>query len=244
MPLVTPAEASAPEAAPVAVQLRRVSKSFPGVLALRDVSFDLLAGEVHGLVGANGAGKSTMIRMLSGASTPDSGEIEVGGTPLLNDNPRHLRAIGISAIYQELTIIPEMTALSNAFLGAAPSRWGVTDFRRMRARYAELSAWMGVAIDPGVKAGALPIANQQMLEIMRAVLADGRVLIMDEPTAPLGPFERERPAGSPSSSSRMISTRRCGFATGFRLCATAGLSQPSPPPHGAKTALCGQCSAT
>ena len=124
-----------------------------------------------------------MIRMLSGASTPGSGEIEVGGAPLLNDDPRHLRAAGISAIYQELTIIPEMTALSNAFLGAAPSRWGFTDLGRMRARYAELSSWMGVAIDPGVKAGALPIASQQMLEIMRAVLADGSVLIMDEPTA-------------------------------------------------------------
>jgi ABC-type sugar transport system ATPase subunit len=189
---VTPADASAPEAAPVAVRLRHVSKSFPGVQALRDVSFDLLAGEVHGLVGANGAGKSTMIRMLSGASTPDSGEIEVGGAPLLNDDPRHLRAAGISAIYQELTIIPQMTALSNAFLGAAPSCWGFTDLGRMRARYAELSLWMGVAISPSAKAGALPIASQQMLEIMRAVLADGRVLIMDEPTAPLGPFERER----------------------------------------------------
>ena len=189
---MTLAHAFATEAAPVAVRLRHVSKSFPGVQALRDVSFELLAGDVHGLVGANGAGKSTMIRMLSGASTPDSGEIEVGGAPLLNDDPRHLRAAGISAIYQELTIIPEMTALSNAFLGAAPSRWGFTDFGRMRARYAELSSWMGVAIDPGVKANALPIASQQMLEIMRAVLADGRVLIMDEPTAPLGPFERER----------------------------------------------------
>jgi ABC-type sugar transport system ATPase subunit len=189
---LTPTHASALETAPVAVRLRHVSKSYPGVQALRDVSFNLLAGEVHGLVGANGAGKSTMIRMLSGASTPDSGEIEVGGAPLLNDDPRHLRAAGISAIYQELTIIPEMTALSNAFLGAAPSRWGFTDLGRMRARYAELSSWMGVAIDPGVKAGALPIASQQMLEIMRAVLADGRVLIMDEPTAPLGPFERER----------------------------------------------------
>lgn len=184
---MTPAEVSAP-----AVRLRHVSKNFPGVQALRDVSFELLAGEVHGLVGANGAGKSTMIRMLSGASTPDSGEIEVGGAPLLNDNPRHLRAAGISAIYQELTIIPEMTALSNAFLGAAPARWGFTDLARMRERYAELSSWMGVAITPSVKAGTLPIASQQMLEIMRAVLANGRVLIMDEPTAPLGPFERER----------------------------------------------------
>jgi rhamnose transport system ATP-binding protein len=185
---VTPADVSAP----VAVRLRHVSKSFPGVEALRDVSFELLVGEVHGLVGANGAGKSTMIRMLSGASTPDSGEIEVGGAPLLNDDPRHLRAAGISAIYQELTIIPEMIALSNAFLGAAPARWGFTDLARMRARYAELCSWMGVAITPSVKAGTLPIASQQMLEIMRAVLADGRVLIMDEPTAPLGRFERER----------------------------------------------------
>jgi ABC-type sugar transport system ATPase subunit len=184
--------ASADISSPVAVRLRHVSKSFPGVQALRDVSFELLTGEVHGLVGANGAGKSTMIRILSGASTPDSGEIEVSGAPRLNDDPRHLRAAGVSAIYQELTIIPEMTALSNAFLGAAPARWGFKDRSRMRARYAELSSWMGVAIAPSVKAGTLPIASQQMLEIMRAVLAEGRVLIMDEPTAPLGPFERER----------------------------------------------------
>ncbi len=176
----------------IAVRLRQVSKSFPGVHALRNVSFDLLAGEVHGLVGANGAGKSTMIRMLSGASTPDSGSIEVAGAPLLNDDPRHLRAAGISAIYQELTIIPEMTAISNAFLGEVPSRWGFVDRRRMHARFSELSVWMGIDIPPRLKAGFLSVANQQMLEIMRAVLSDGRILIMDEPTAPLGPFERQR----------------------------------------------------
>lgn len=189
---VPPANMPIADTTAVAVRLRHVSKSFPGVQALRNVSFELLAGEVHGLVGANGAGKSTMVRMLSGASTPDSGEIEVGGAPLLNDDPRHLRAAGISAIYQELTIIPEMTALSNAFLGEVPSRWGLADRRQMRARFNTLSAWMGIAIKPGVKAGTLPVASQQMLEIMRAVLANGRVLIMDEPTAPLGPFERER----------------------------------------------------
>ncbi len=190
---MTPAAPHKAEDAPLAVvRLRHVSKSFPGVQALRDVSFELLAGEVHGLVGANGAGKSTMIRMLSGASTPDSGEIEVGGAPLVNDDPRHLRAAGISAIYQELTIIPEMTALSNAFLGGAPMRRGVPDLARMRMRYAELASRTGVSIGPKVKAGALAIANKQILEIMRAVLAEGRVLIMDEPTASLGPFERER----------------------------------------------------
>jgi ABC-type sugar transport system ATPase subunit len=190
---VLPAATPAPETvAASAIRLRHISKSFPGVQALRNVSFDLRVGEVHGLVGANGAGKSTMIRMLSGASTPDSGAIEVNGAPLLNDDPRHLRAAGILAIYQELTIIPEMSALSNAFLGKVPSRWGLADRRRMRARFAELSSWMGITIRPGVKAGTLPVASQQLLEIMRAVLADGRVLIMDEPTAPLGPSERER----------------------------------------------------
>ena len=190
--LATPATEDPTAAGTVAVRVRHVSKGFPGVQALRNVNFDLLAGEVHGLVGANGAGKSTLIRMLSGASTPDSGEIEVRGAALLFDDPRHLRAAGIAAIYQELTIIPEMTALSNAFLGNAPSRWGLADRRRMRARFAELSQWMGLSIPPGAKAGSLSVANQQMLEIMRAVLSNGRVLIMDEPTAPLGPFERER----------------------------------------------------
>lgn len=176
----------------VAIRVRHVSKGFPGVQALRGVNFDLLSGEVHGLVGANGAGKSTFIRMLSGASRPDTGEIEVNGAPLFFDDPRHQRAAGIAAIYQELTIIPEMTALSNAFLGEVPQRLGLTDRRRMRARYAELSAWMGLSIPPDVRAGTLSVANQQMLEIMRAVQADRRVLIMDEPTAPLGPFERDR----------------------------------------------------
>ncbi len=183
---------TAPAAAAPAIRVRNVSKGFPGVQALRGVNFELLTGEVHGLVGANGAGKSTFIRMLSGASTPDSGEIEVRGVPLSFDDPRHQRQAGIAAIYQELTIIPEMTALSNAFLGEVPSRWGFSDHGRMRRRFKELTDWMGLSLSPDVKAGTLSVANQQMLEIMRAVQADRGVLIMDEPTAPLGPFERAR----------------------------------------------------
>jgi ABC-type sugar transport system ATPase subunit len=169
-----------------------VSKSFPGVRALQGINFDLATGEVHGLVGANGAGKSTFIRMLSAADTPDTGDIEVEGSPVRFDDPRRQRTTGIAAIYQELTIIPEMTALSNAFLGAPPSRFFFTDRRRMERRFGELAAWMGLKIAPNVKAGSLSVANQQMLEIMRAVQADRRVLIMDEPTAPLGPYERAR----------------------------------------------------
>lgn len=176
----------------VAIRVRNVSKSFPGVQALRSVNFELLSGEVHGLVGANGAGKSTFIRMLSGASIPDTGEIEVQGSPLLFDDPRLQRGAGIAAIYQELTIIPEMSVLSNAFLGKVPSRFFLTDKRRMERRFAELSNWMGLNVSPNVNAGTLSVANQQMIEILRAVQTDQNVLIMDEPTAPLGPHERAR----------------------------------------------------
>ncbi len=111
----------------IAIRVRNVSKSFPGVQALRGINFELLSGEVHGLVGANGAGKSTFIRMLSGASQPDTGEIEIQGSPLLFEDPRLQRGMGIAAIYQELTIIPEMSVLSNAFLGKVPNRFFFTD---------------------------------------------------------------------------------------------------------------------
>jgi ABC-type sugar transport system ATPase subunit len=174
----------------VALRVRKVTKSFPGVQALREVDFELATGEVHGLVGANGAGKSTLIRMLSGASTPDSGSIEVQGTTMRFEDPRALRRNGIAAIYQELTIVPEMSALSNAFLGAVPSRGFFTDKRRMTQRFEELADWMGFKVSPNAKAKTLSVANLQMLEIMRAVEADRDVLIMDEPTASLGPYER------------------------------------------------------
>jgi ABC-type sugar transport system ATPase subunit len=176
----------------VAIRVRNVSKSFPGVQALRGINFELLTGEVHGLVGANGAGKSTFIRVLSGASQPDTGEIEVQGSPLLFEDPRLQRSAGIAAIYQELTIIPEMSVLSNAFLGRVPSRFFFTDKQRMERRFVELSDWMGLNISPHVNAGTLSVADQQMIEILRAVQTDQNVLIMDEPTAPLGPKERAK----------------------------------------------------
>lgn len=177
---------------PAAIRVSDVTKSFPGVQALRGVNFELAIGEVHGLVGANGAGKSTLIRILSGAGAPDTGTIAVRGSPIRFEDPRAQRASGIAAIYQELTIVPEMSALSNAFLGAVPSRWFMTDRRAMDRRFRELAEWMGVNVDPSVTAGTLSLANQQLLEIMRALQADHDVLIMDEPTAPLGAVERAR----------------------------------------------------
>lgn len=176
----------------IAVRVRKVTKTFPGVQALRGVDFDLATGEVHGLVGANGAGKSTLIRMLSGASTPDSGDIEVQGTTMRFEDPRALRRNGIAAIYQELTIIPERSALLNAFLGTVPRKGPWKDEGAMRRRFAELAQWMGLQVEPDAVAKTLSIANLQLIEIMRAVQADRKVLIMDEPTASLGPFERSR----------------------------------------------------
>jgi ABC-type sugar transport system ATPase subunit len=183
---------AAPATRPAALRARNVSKSFPGVRALSGVSFELQAGEVHGLVGANGAGKSTLIRILSGATVPDSGSIEVGGVPIDFDRPRQLRESGIGAIYQELTIVPQMSVMSNVFLGALPRRGPFTARREMRRRYEALAGRMGVGLAAGARAGSLSVAHQQMVEIMRAVQARRRVLIMDEPTAPLGPFERAR----------------------------------------------------
>ena len=178
--------------ADVVIRVRNVSKSFPGVRALRGVSLDIRAGEVHGLVGANGAGKSTLIRILAGATTPDDGEIEMQGQATTLANPRQVRAAGIAAIYQELTIVPEMSVLSNVFLRAVPQKAVFSDRKRMERRFAELAACMGVTLSPHQRAGALPVASQQMIEIMRAIEAEHSVLIMDEPTAPPCPLERTK----------------------------------------------------
>ncbi len=169
-----------------------ISKSFPGVHAVRDVDFDLRAAEIHGLVGANGAGKSTFIRVLAGATRPDKGSIAINGRPRGFDDPREARIAGVAIIYQELTIVPEMTALSNVFLGSLMHAGPFISRRRMRRRYHELSQSVGLSVPPHRKAGALSVASQQMLEIMRALQARHNVLIMDEPTASLGPVERER----------------------------------------------------
>ena len=180
--------ASAP---PVAVDVRGLEKAFPGVHALRGVDFELRVGEIHGLVGENGAGKSTLVKMITGAYVPDSGTIEVFGRELAYGDPRAERDAGIAAIYQELNIVPRMSAAANVFLGKPRRRGPFVARAETRRRFRELAERVGVSIDAGAEAGILSVANQQMLEIMRALEADHRVLIMDEPTASLGPTERE-----------------------------------------------------
>ena len=173
-----------------AIAVRHVSKWFPGVHALSDISLEVRAGEVLGLVGQNGAGKSTLIKIMTGAETPDEGQVVVTGATLAADTAR--AGGGIAAIYQELTIVPEMSAVSNVFLGKPPRRGLFLDRKRMRRIFADTARLMGAHIEPETRAGTLSVAQQQLLEIMRALVARHRVLIMDEPTASLGAEERRQ----------------------------------------------------
>jgi ABC-type sugar transport system ATPase subunit len=176
----------------VALRATSISKSFPGTQALADVSFHLLDGEIHGLVGENGAGKTTLVKVLTGAYAPDAGSVEVFGERLQPGDPRAHKRAGIAAIHQDLAIVPEMSVAGNVFLGR-PRRVGPFISRALTQRdFEDLTKRTGVAIDPNARAGSLPVATQQMVEIMRALAAKHRILIMDEPTSALGPAETER----------------------------------------------------
>jgi ABC-type sugar transport system ATPase subunit len=155
------------------------------------VSLDLLVGEIHGLVGENGAGKTTLVKVITGAYSADAGSVEVFGERLEPGDPRAHKRAGIAAIYQDLTIVPEMSAAGNVFLGRPRSAGPFVSRSLTQRDFEELTNRTGVPIDPDAKAGSLSVATQQMLEIMRALAADHRILIMDEPTTSLGPAERE-----------------------------------------------------
>jgi ribose transport system ATP-binding protein len=167
------------------LEIRNVSKSFPGVRALDDVSLSFYPGQVHALLGENGAGKSTLIKILSGAQLQDSGAILVDGTGVEHLTPRKALQIGISTIYQEFNLIPELTVAENIFYGREDTTGPFLDKKRMNAEARALCDGIGVSIDPGSPVRRLGVAQQQIVEIVKAVSHDSRVLIMDEPTAPL-----------------------------------------------------------
>jgi ribose transport system ATP-binding protein len=173
------------------VVLRGVSKRFGPVVALADIDLTLAPGQVHALVGQNGAGKSTCLGIIAGRITATSGTVTVGGTRWsASMTPEAVRRAGVSTIYQELTVIPAMSAQDNVFLGSAESRLGMVADRDLRRRFRELSERLGVEIDPAARAGDLSLADQQMIEIMRALTIECRVLLLDEPTAALSEHER------------------------------------------------------
>lgn len=174
-----------PQASDALLSLRHISKRFPGVIALDDVDFDLRHGEVHVLFGENGAGKSTLINIVAGTFPPDSGSFRFDGQELTHLTPHRARLIGISPVFQEFSLVPDMTIEENLFLGREKLvRWLLAR-KSMRARSTEIMAELGFDLDPSLKVGALSRAHQQMVEIAKAFLTDVRLLILDEPTASL-----------------------------------------------------------
>src|SRR5271166_49038 len=169
--------------------MRNITKTFPGVRALDDVSFDCVRGEVHALLGENGAGKSTLIKILGGAYGPDAGALQLQGRPVAFTNPGAAQRAGIAVIYQEFNLIPELSARENIFLGRerATAGWIHREEERRQAR--ALFARIGVHIDPDVPCRRLSVAQQQAVEIAKALSVDARILVMDEPTAALSPQE-------------------------------------------------------
>ena len=163
-----------------------ISKSFSGVHALRDVSFELQAGEVHAVIGENGAGKSTLIRILAGAFAPDGGHIEIDGRVIERNDPLTAKENGIAAIYQQPALFPDLTVAENIAIGLERGGlWRRVDWRARCRNAAELLARIEARIDPETLVGDLVLAEQQMVEIARALGANAKVLILDEPTPSL-----------------------------------------------------------
>jgi ribose transport system ATP-binding protein len=174
------------------LEMRGITKHFPGVTALDGVDFELERGEVHVILGENGAGKSTLIKMLSGAYQPDEGEILFEGEPVRVPSAAVAQGLGISTIYQEFNLVPQLTVAENVFLGRQPRRLGIVDRRRMREEARRLLERIKVRVDPDAPVSALGVAQRQMVEIAKALSLEARVLIMDEPTASLSGQEVQR----------------------------------------------------
>lgn len=167
-----------------------VSKAYEGVQALREVSFDLRAGEVHALVGENGAGKSTLIKIITGAVTPDSGHLEFDGIALKANSPAIAKSFGVAAIYQQPALFPDLSVVENIALGLEKTKpWTRVDWTQRRARATELLKQTAADIDPDRTVATLTMPEQQLVEIARALGANAKILIMDEPTASLAEAE-------------------------------------------------------
>lgn len=184
--------ATAQTASPI-LEVHNITKRFPGVVALNDVSVQFYPGTVHAIVGENGAGKSTLMKILAGAYIADEGEILFQGQPISFSHPREAQEAGISIIYQEFNLLPERTVAQNIFLGREPTRYGLIDQRQLRRQTMDVLQQVGAEgmFSPDAEVKTLSIAEQQLVEIAKALSYDSKVLIMDEPTAALATHEVE-----------------------------------------------------
>mgnify|MGYP005811188041 CR=1 FL=1 len=168
------------------IDIVRVSKFFPGVKALKDVSLSVAAGEVHALCGENGAGKSTLMNVLSGNLRADKGEILLNGTPLKTNSPRDALHAGIAVVHQHLSLADEVSVAENIFVNQQPvNRLGWIDYELLNQRTTELLSELGIQLNPSTRVAALTAAQRQMVEIAKALSRRPQVLILDEPTASL-----------------------------------------------------------
>jgi D-xylose transport system ATP-binding protein len=172
-------------------EMRGIGKSFPGVRALDGVSLDLYPGEIHAVVGENGAGKSTLIKILAGVYTEYEGELRVNGEVRRFSNVRESEKAGIAVVFQELSLVPELTVGENVFLGREPSRFGIVQWDELYAKTSRLLAELELDLNPRVRAGTLGTGTQQLVEIAKALSQDARILVLDEPTAALTDAEAE-----------------------------------------------------
>ena len=174
------------------LEIRDVSKSFPGVRALTEVNLSVARGEVLAVIGENGAGKSTLMKILAGVQKPDSGQILVDGNAVEFDNVRDAMDVGVALIHQELNLADNLHVGANIFLGREPQRFGFIDRKKLAADAQQVLKRVGLDVDPGTLTSDLSIGHQQLVEIAKAVSVNARVLIMDEPTSSLSTGEAER----------------------------------------------------
>jgi rhamnose transport system ATP-binding protein len=191
---------------PAAVlELRGVAKAFGSVVALRSVDLRVDAGSIHGLVGENGAGKSTLVKIVAGVHRRDRGELLLDGAPVDFSSTAESKSAGIAVIYQEPTLFPDLSVTENIFMGRQPLTSGRRiDRAAMHAQAEGLFSRLGVAIDPRRPALGLSIADQQIIEIAKAISLDARLLIMDEPTAALSGVEVDRLFASPAACATRV----------------------------------------
>src|ERR1700739_3720500 len=174
------------------LRMTSIRKRFPGVEALDDASLEVLPGEIHALLGENGAGKSTLIKILAGAQQPDSGTIEFGGETVVMVSPHDAQRRGIATIYQEFTLAPNMTLAENVFIGREPGPSVFVDWGKMSSDTRAIAERLGLELQPLAIVRGLSVAEQQMVEIARALSMESRLIVMDEPTSALSLAEVEK----------------------------------------------------